>query len=514
MTRNPIIRAFFGPNEISVSLFAGGGGWGIGEHGATGRSPDVAVNHSRAAIAMHRANHPTTKHYIEDVYKVDPREAAAGRHVALLQLSPDCTHHSKAKGGKPREQKIRGLAWAAIPWVKHCRPRVIILENVTEWLGWGPLCRTTGHPIAARKGQTFRAFVRKLESYGYVVEWRILRACDYGAPTRRKRLFLIARCDGRPTAWPTPTHGPLAEPYKTAADCIDWSIPCPSIFARDKALVPKTEARIARGAWKFVMTAARPFLVSVNHGGVGRRDHRIHDIDAPAPTITGGQRGGHARVVPYLVHRSNGERVGQAPRIYDAQQPLGTLVGTQKHAVCAAFLAKHYSDRPGGGWPGGAAIDRPIDTVTQRDHHGLVAAFLARYGTSTGQRADVPLSTIDTHDRFALIAAELAIPELTEAMKPRAREVAALLRRHGYKVPGEFATVTIEGVEIVIYDLGMRMLGAPELFRANGFPADYKIDVECDGKTLTKTQQIRLCGNAVPPAWATALVGANFARAA
>jgi DNA (cytosine-5)-methyltransferase 1 len=516
MTRDPIIRAYFGPGEVSAVLFAGLGGQSLGEKAATGRSPDIAINHWDVAIAVHKANHPTTRHYVESVFKVDPREATDGKPVALLWLSPDCTHHSKAKGGKPRDQKIRGLAWSAIPWAIHVKPRVIMLENVVEFLDWGPLDQTTGQPIAARKGQTFRAFVRRLEQIGYVVEWRKLRAHDYGAPTKRTRLFLIARSDGKPIVWPTPTHGPLAKPYRTAGECIDWAIPAPSIFDRDKPLVEKTLARVARGADKFVLRAARPFLVSVNHGGVGRNDLRVHDIDEPAPTITGGSRGGHALVIPYLVHRSNGERIGQAPRIYDVQEPLGTIVAQgQKHALCAAFLARHFGERPGSNWVAGAALDEPMPTITATDHHSLVAAYLCRYnGQSREQPLGEPLTTIDTKDRFALVQARIAAPTLTVDMMPRARQVAAFLRAHGYDVPSEFATVTVDGVELVVWDLCMRMLVAPELQRASGFPDSYRIDIEHDGKLITKTDQIRLIGNAVPPVWPEELIAANFAEAA
>lgn len=514
MTRNPIIRAWFGPGEISAVLFAGLGGSSLGEQAATGRSPDIAINHWPVAIAVHAANHPTTKHYIEDVFEVKPLEATAGRPVALLWLSPDCTHHSKAKGGKPRDQGIRALAWSAIPWARDVRPRVIMLENVEEFLQWGPLDEA-GQPIKERRGETFREWVTALEQLGYVVEWRKLRAHDYGAPTKRTRLFVIARCDGKPIRWPAPTHGPLARPYRTAGDCIEWGLPCPSIFDRERPLVAKTQARVARGADKFVLRSARPFLVAVNHGG-DRNDLRVHDIDAPMPTITGGCRGSHALVIPYLVHRSNGERVGQAPRIYDVQEPLGTIVAQgQKHALCAAFLAKHYGDRPTGGWVGGAALDEPLGTVTMRDHHSLVAAYLCRYnGQSREQSCADPLTTIDTKDRFALVQARIAVPPLTPDMEPRAREVAAFLRRHGYNVPGEFATVAVDGIELVVWDLGMRMLVALELFRANGFPDDYKVDVVIDGKPISKTNQIRLCGNAVPPQWPEELIAANFAEAA
>lgn len=516
MTRAPHIRAWFGPGEISAVLFAGLGGQSLGELAATGRSPDIAVNHWDVAIAVHKANHPTTRHYIEDVHDVDPLEATGGRPVALLWLSPDCTHHSKAKGGKPRDQKLRALADVAIPWAEKVRPRVIMLENVPEWIDWGPLDEND-QPIQARKGEFYLAWRQSLEVLGYVVETRMLRAHDYGAPTKRARRFVIARCDGKSIRWPTPSHGPMAaHPYRTAGECIEWSIPCPSIFDRDKALVSKTLARVARGADKFVLRSARPFLVSVNHGGVGRRDHRIHDLAEPFPTITGGQRGSHALVVPYLVHRSNGERVGQAPRIYDVQEPLGTIVAQgQKHALCAAFLAKHYSDRPTGGWNGGASLDEPMSTVTMRDHHALVAAYLCRYngdrpGAERVAGLDEPLTTQDASRRFALVEASLSAPELTPAMAERALEVAAFLRAHGYEVPGEYATVTVAGLELVVWDLGMRMLVALELFRATGFPDEYKVDIEIGGKRITKTDQIKLCGNAVPPAWPEALIAANF----
>jgi DNA (cytosine-5)-methyltransferase 1 len=544
--RPPQVRAFLGDDEIIVDLFAGGGGASTGIERALGRSPDIAINHSPEAIAMHSANHPKTRHFISDVYEVDPVIASAGRPIALLWLSPDCTHHSKAKGGKPRSQKIRGLAWAAMPWAQHCRPRLIVLENVEEWIGWGPVDRATGQPIKARKGQTFRAWCEKLESFGYVIEHRLLRACDFGAPTYRRRLFLQARCDGRPIVWPEPTHAKapgvgqlelgarVLKPYRTAAECIDWSIACPSVFTRRKRLSDKTEARLVRGVGKFVIGNARPFLVAVNHGGVGRNDVRVHDGDAPMPTITGGCRGGHAVVapmivkakthggggnepiatdgglgvaVPYLVHRSNGERPGQAPRIYDIERPLGTIVAQgEKHGFCAAFLAKHYGDRPTGGFAGGSPVDVPAGTITAQDHQ------------SKEQHVDAPLGTLDTHDRYAAVEAQLAVwsPDIEE----RAHQVYGLMVKYGYVGPGldhesRLVTVRIDGETFVIYDIGMRMLVPRELFRATGFPDSYVINpIGPKGKPLTKTAQIRACGNAVPPDFVDAIIGAAFERAA
>lgn len=531
--RAPAIRAYLG-DEIVADNFAGGGGASLGIELALGRSPDLAVNHDAEAIAMHAANHPTTRHYRESVWEVDPIEACQGKSCALAWFSPDCKHHSKAKGGKPRDQKIRGLAWVAITWAHRVRPRVIALENVEEFRDWGPLHRAgtrAGKPIAARKGETFRAFVRKLERLGYTVEHRLLRACDYGAPTTRRRLFLIARCDGRPIVWPAPTHGKGGEllglkPYRTAAECIDWSIPCPSIFDRDRPLADKTLARIARGIRKFVIEAGRPFVIPVNHGGQGRRDHRVHDVDAPLPTVTGGQRGGHAVVVPtiiktkthggggndamgadeplrtvtaskrgefavvapYLVHRSNGERPGQEPRIYDAQRPLGTIVAQgQKHALCTAFLAKHY----GGGYTGaGVSLDEPTATITTQDHHGLVAAHLVRYNTKLAQVAAFLVRYNGTGD-----AESVDRPVGVLTTKPRFGLV----------------TVTIDGEEYVIADIGMRMLEPRELFRAQGFHDEYQIaPVGPNGKRLTKTAQIRMCGNSVSPPVAAAIVRANI----
>lgn len=473
--RLPVIRSWLTHDALIADNFAGGGGASLGIEMALGRSPDIAVNHDAEAIAMHARNHPETKHYTESVWEVDPRRATGGKPVALAWFSPDCKHHSKAKGGKPREQKIRGLAWVAVTWAQRVRPRLIIIENVEEFRDWGPLHRKgerAGQPIKERKGETYRAFKRKLERLGYTVEDRLLRACDFGAPTTRRRLFLQASLD--PIAWPEPTHGPNREkPYRTAAECIDWSIPCPSIFTRERPLADKTLARIARGIRKYVLEAARPFVLHVTHGG------RENSIDEPFRTVTAAHRGEMALIAPYLVHRSNGERVGQAPRIYNIQKPLGVVMAQgEKFALCAAFLAKHYGARnPDEVQASG--LDKPIGVVTCQDHHSLVACFLARYnGTSTGQPVTQPLSTVDTRDRFGLV------------------------------------TVTIDGEEYAIVDIGMRMLTPRELFRAQGFPDSFVIDpIGPSGKPLTKTAQIRMCGNSVSPVMPLALLRAN-ARAA
>jgi DNA (cytosine-5)-methyltransferase 1 len=447
------------PGELIVDSFAGGGGASLGIELALGRSPDIAINHDEEALALHAANHPTSKHMPEDVWKVDPKRACDGRPVGLMWLSPDCKHFSKAKGGKPVSKKIRSLAWVAIRWAKAVRPRVMVLENVEEFQDWGPVLRETNKPCPKRKGQTFRAFVRALERCGYHVEWRQLRACDFGAPTIRKRLFLIARCDGQPIQWPAPTHGKgRAQPWRTAAECIDWSIPCPSIFERKKELADNTLRRIARGIQRFVIDSPKPFIVSnmmnnvprrvdeplatITSGnknylttpllaGVGGRagqspersleqpyqtitakadaaiitphlvslthhgGDRVEDVGQPFATITGAHRGEKALIAPTLVQTGYGERDGQAPRSLDIEAPLGTIVGGGvKHALVNAFLAKHQSERHDGEVQGSSLHDA-MPTIKTRDSNGLVAVHVKRdFGQSVGSAATDPLGTI------------------------------------------------------------------------------------------------------------------------
>lgn len=521
-------------DEIIVDLFAGGGGASEGTRLATGRDPDYAINHDREALAMHIANHPRTKHYCEDVFDVDPRKICAGRRIGYAWFSPDCTYFSKARGAKPfrdrnRARRRRGLAWVVVKWAKLVKPRVIFVENVEELEDWGPL-GDDGRPDPERKGFTFRRWRAQLENAGYVVESRQLRACDYGAPTTRRRLFIIARSDGQPIVWPSPSHGPgTGRPYRTAAECIQWELPCPSIFERKKPLAEKTLRRVGRGIWRYVIGASSPFVVPVTHAG----DDRIHGLDAPLPTITAAHRGELAYVAPTLVQTGYGERVGQDPRALDLHKPLGTIVaGGSKHALVAAFLAKHY----GGHEATGQTVLKPIATITTQDHHSLVLshmvklmgtcpdgqplampaptiraqgthlgevrAFLTKYyGTgSTGQALQLPLGTVTTRDRFGL--------------------------------------VTVAGEDYEIADIGMRMLAPRELFRAQGFSDSYIIDplLEDDpiaamkadrakrvtrkrspkarlAKRLTKGAQIRMCGNSVPPLVVEAIVRANFGLA-
>lgn len=436
--------------ELIIDNFAGGGGVSTGIELALGRHVDIAINHDPEAVAMHTLNHPQTQHHCESVWDIDPLAVTQGRPVGLAWFSPDCKHFSKAKGGKPRDKRIRGLAWVAVRWAALVKPRVIILENVEEFQTWGPLL-ADGTPCPARRGDTFRGFVHQLQEHGYAVEWRELRACDYGAPTTRKRLFLIARCDGKPIVWPAPTHGApgstgvksrALKTWRTAAECIDWSILTSSIFERDRPLAEATMRRIARGVQRYVIEAKRPFVVETADG-------------LAAPT---------------MVQTGYGEREGQAPRALDLHKPIGTLVGSQKHALVTAFLAKHF----GGNYTGpGAPLTEPMHTVTTQDHHALVCAFLTKYYGEGGQDQHIgdPLHTIPTVDRFGL--------------------------------------VTVEQQQYRIADIGMRMLEPRELYRAQGFPESYQIAPVINGKPLPKRAQVRMCGNSVSPPLAAALARAN-----
>ena len=326
-----------GRDEMNVDLFAGGGGASTAIKLATGRHPDVAVNHDPNAVALHAANHPGTTHYCCDVFEVDPVQACSDAHgnlrpVGLLWASPDCTHHSKARGGKPADKKIRALAWVVVKWASKVKPRCIFLENVEEFQDWGPLGEDN-RPIKERRGEIFRTWVSQLEALGYAVEWRELVAADYGAPTTRKRLFLVARRDGRPIVWPEKTHASRAKlkapslfdapmkPWRAAAEIIDWNLPCPSIFGRKKALAPKTQKRIAKGIKKFVIEAKSPFIVPVTHAG----ERPNHDVAEPFKTITAANRGELGVVAPTLTPRY-GERDGQQPRTLDVAQPYPTVV--------------------------------------------------------------------------------------------------------------------------------------------------------------------------------------------
>lgn len=497
--------------EIVVDNFAGGGGASTGIEQALGRPVDFAINHNAEAIAMHKVNHPQTKHFCESVWDVDPKKLARGRRVGLGWFSPDCTFHSKARGGKPfrdrnAARRQRGLAGLVPRWAAAVRPRVIMLENVEEFADWGPLL-PDGRVDPIRRGQSFRKWHRQIENLGYQIDMRELRACDYGAPTTRKRLFVIARCDGEEIVFPEATHGTATDqaPFRTAAECIDWSLPCPSIFDRERPLAEATQRRIARGIMRYVVNNPRPYIVPITHTG----GDRVQSIDEPLRTITTAQRGEFALISPTLIQTSWGERKGQAPRTLDLHKPLGTIVGGGiKHAVVAAFLARHY----GGHENDGSNLHHPMHTVTTRDHHALIASHLVKFkGTSKdGQPLDEPLHTIQAGGmHYAEVRAFLMAyygddHVLGQALTAPMRAV---------RTKDALALVMVHGEPYAIADIGMRMLSAPELFRAQSFPADYIIDPEFNGKPLTKTAQVRMCGNSVPPAVARALVAANVVAA-
>ena len=505
------------PDELIVDNFAGGGGASLGIEMALGRSPDIAINHDREAITMHAANHPATRHFCEDVWSVDPTTACEGRPVGLAWFSPDCKHFSKAKGGKPVSKKIRGLAWIVVKWAKAVRPRVIILENVEEFRDWGPL-DDEGLPCRAKKGQTFKRWLAQLKNLGYIVEWRELRACDYSTPTIRKRLFIVARRDGQQIVWPEPTHASpkvigadlfssQLKPWRTAAECIDWSIPCPSIFNRKKPLAKNTLRRIAEGIRRFVIEAPEPFIVGRDDGVSG----------------------------PTLIEIGYGERKGQKPRAPGLGKPLGTVVaGGTKHAIVNAFLAKHYTGVVG------SSIPEPIGTVTARDHHSLVTATLLHNTSGNPPSSpNVPLKTVATGRHHGLVTSNLVKlrgtcrhgqpvtdPMATiSAQGTHLAEVRAFLvayygnDRDGSTLDeplrtatgnGHFGLVTIHGEQYAIVDIGLRMLTPRELFRAQGFPDSYKIDPIFRGKPLTKSAQVRMCGNSVCPPNAAAVIRSQY----
>jgi len=579
-------------DELVVDLFAGGGGASTGIEQAIGRHVDIAINHDPEAVALHQANHPQTQHFVSDVYEVDPRVVTGGRRVGLLWASPDCTYHSKARGGKPhrdrnKARRRRGLANVVVKWVRLLKPtgqhpRVIQLENVEEFQDWGPLL-DDGTPCPDRRGKNFAHWVAQLRNLGYQVEWRELRACDYGAPTIRKRLFVIARCDGMPIVWPEPTHGKPGTPatkqkklkkQRTAAECIDWSIPCPSIFERSKPLADATCRRIARGIMRYVVEAAEPFIVPMTHTG----GDRVHSSSEPLRTVTTAQRGefalcvptlapfvatnttGHAGarldspvstvttggqqmlVAPTLVQTGYGERTGQAPRALDLHAPLGTVVGGQKHALVAAFLAQHNTGNDG------HDARKPVSTIVSKGcTQGVVTAHITKFRTgSTGHSMDEPLHTVTASSFVKRPGGSAPLGVVTSNMvKLRGdnigsgtdeplhtisaggthhAEVRAFLIKyygtdqdpklteplHTVTTKDRFGLVTIRGEEYAIVDIGLRMLTPRELYRAQGFPDSYIIDHGGDGRPLTKTAQVRMCGNSVCPPLSCAITMANY----
>lgn len=505
--------------ELIVDNFAGGGGASTGIEMATGISVDIAINHDPEAIKMHKANHPSTKHYCESVWNVDPVKVCKGHPVGLAWFSPDCKHFSKAKGGKPKDKNIRGLAWVALRWAGLVRPRVIMLENVEEFKTWGPLNRSH-RPIKAKQGVTFNKFISQLKDLGYEVDFRELVAADYGAPTMRKRFFMIARCDGKPISWPEPTHGPadseevkagLMQPYLGAYTQLDFSLPCPSIFdtaeeIKEKygiravrPLAPKTMERIARGLKKFVIDNSEPFIVQVNHSGA--KSDYCKSANKPLNTVTG--KHGFGIVEPYMV------QIGQtgftADRSKDVREPLTTIVSKNEHCLISPTLIQYHGETSENEVRG-QTIENPIMTVDSSNRYGLVTSFLSKfYKSGTGQDVREPLHTVTTSaGHFGEVRAFL-IKYYGDATGQDIKNPLDTVT-----TKDRFGLVTIEGVDYQIVDIGLRMLEPKELYGCQGFPDDYIIDHDYTGKTYPRTEQVRRCGNAVCPPIPAALVRANL----
>lgn len=538
--------------ELIVDNFAGGGGASTGIELATGYSVDIAINHDPEAIKMHKANHPNTKHYCENVWAVDPVKACNGHPVGLAWFSPDCKHFSKAKGGKPKDKNIRGLAWVACRWAGLVRPRVIMLENVEEFKTWGPLNRRH-HPIKEKQGKTFERFVQQLQDLGYEVEFRELIAADYGAPTMRKRFFMIARCDGKTIVWPEPTHGPadseavkagLLKPYVGAYTQIDFSRPCPSIFDTSeeikekygiravRPLAKKTMERIARGLKKFVLDNPEPFIIQCNHGG----ERRPNDIREPMPTITGKHGYGivEPKLAPYMGTNTTNHPGG------NCKDPIHTITTGNQQCLISPTLIQYHSETAQGEVRG-QTIKDPIMTVDGSNRYGLVTSFLHKYYDGgykgAGDSIENPLPTVTSWDHNSVVTANLIqmnnhcdgkdirqpLPTIT-AGDGHFGEVRAFLIKYYGDATGQdieqpldtvttkdrFGLVTIEGVDYQIVDIGLRMLEPKELYGCQGFPDDYIIDHDYTGKTYPRSEQVKRCGNAVCPPIPAALVKANL----
>lgn len=592
--------------EITVDGFCGGGGWSTGFEWGICRPVDIAINHDEVAIAMHKKNHPYTKHYQCNIFEVDPVEACQGRPVGWAHFSPDCKHFSRAKGAKPVSKQIRSLAWVVVQWAAAVHPRIISMENVPEFLTWGPCIALRGPngrvmkylqngktaeaepgenvppklrvltPDPKRKGNTFSRFVGHLRKLGYEVEWRELTASDYGAPTSRKRFFLLARRDKKPIIWPAATHGDpksaevqkgKLKPWRTAAEIIDWTIPCPSIFERKKPLAENTLKRIAKGLQKFVLDNPEPFIVQVNHSG---DNFRGQSLDVPMPTVT--SKHGFGVVTPYVVgicQQGGGDRVRGAdeplstictknehcvvmPYIMcnnaanlgrDIRDPVPTITTGNRNFLMAPTLIQYHteqSDRE----HRGQMVEMPLQTVDAANRYGLATAFISKYygdgEQGTGSKMDAPLGTITAIDHNSVAAVTLIqfnnhcdgldvqkpLPTIT-ALSNHFAEVRAMLIKYygcgvGQRVDqpldtitarDRFGLVTVKGVDYQIVDIGLRMLTPRELYNAQGFPPDYEIEVDCYGNAYPKKEQVARCGNAVPPAFATALVRANWPEA-
>jgi DNA (cytosine-5)-methyltransferase 1 len=524
-------------HELIIDNFAGGGGTSTGLEAAFGRPVDIAINHDPEALAMHAINHPHTRHLLESVWDVDPIAVTGNQPVALVWLSPDCKHFSKAKGGTPVAKHIRGLAWVGMRWVALTKPRVLMLENVEEFTTWGPLlvgADGTARPDPARKGKTFESFVRQLRGHGYNVEYRELRACDHGAPTIRKRLFLVARRDGLPIVWPEATHGDpnsrevLAGkllPWRTAAECIDFSLPAQSVLGRERPLATNTLRRVAKGVWRYVLSSPRPFIVNTRNGERQGQEPRIRSVNDPYWTVTGlGSQGALAQpiIAPFISEHANasnqrnmradepmrtlcaqvkgghfslvtptlraaalvpvahGKRRPGEIRTADLDRPIGTMhAGGGSFALAAACLEQAN----GGFYEGdGRAADAPMSTITATgSNQRLITAYCVKYYSSGGQWQGLaePMHTLPTKGRMGLVEVEQVPADcLAPELRERARLCAALLHEHLSEQFPELADLVLMlhgGQWWVLVDITLRMLKAPELFLAQSFPADYVI---------------------------------------
>jgi DNA (cytosine-5)-methyltransferase 1 len=441
-----------------ADLFCGGGGETTGivqAAAAAGLRLDLAaVNHWQVAIDTHRLNYPEARAYCQDLATLNPLEVFGSRdRVDLLWASPECTHHSNARGGRPRSEQGRASAWLILKWLSELYVRRVILENVPEFLNWGPL-GADGKPLPSRKGATFRAFVAALEAMGYKVEWRLLCAADYGDPTTRTRLFVQAARGGARILWPEPSHAKTpglfaTKPWRSAREIIDWTLPGRSIFDRRKPLASATMSRIAAGIRRYWGEWAQPFLTAIDHNGSGL--DRAYSLDEPLRTITTENR--FALVEPFLVPHY-GEAEGQAPRTHAIGDPCPTIQasGGGKFGLVEPFIL--HQDAPGRP----RLVDEPVPAIRSRNGHGLVRPFLIPYnGTGVAHRIDDPLATVTAKDRWALV--------------------------DGHPVR---------------LDITFRMLQPGELAAAQGFPAGYQF-------AGNKSDQVRQIGNAVPAGTAKAL---------